>query len=104
MNHIFELGLAVFLGTLAASFFFGGLWWTTQKAIKVQRPYFFLLVSFLLRLGTVGVLFISFRDRNDELAAVLTGFILSRHALVRWLPDLNVFGKETSANSHAPQS
>ena len=49
MSDVPHLALAIVAGTMLGAFFFGGLWWTVQKAITSEQPAIWFLGSLLLR-------------------------------------------------------
>lgn len=100
MNETLNLALALLAGVFLGAIFFGGLWWTVQKAVSSKQPAFWLLGSQLLRMGIAltGFYFIG-RDHWDRLLVCLLGFILAR-LIVIWLTRTAVYAPEEA--SHAP--
>ena len=87
MNELVNLLIACFVGAAAGGFFFGGLWRTVRQVTKARRPAWLFLVSFLVRVGSVGaILFLLFRHHGGRLAVALVGFLVARALLIRWLP------------------
>ena len=87
MNEMVNLVIAFLAGAATGGFFFGGLWWTVRQVTKARRPAWLFLVSFVVRVGAVGViLFLLFRDHGGRLAVALVGFLAARALLIRWLP------------------
>lgn len=84
--------------------FFGGLWWTVQKAVSSQMPALWFAGSALIRTGVAlaGLYFLSAGDWR-RLAACLVGFIAARSAVIRVVgsPDAPALGTIRESN-HAP--
>lgn len=67
-------------------FFFGGLWWTTQRVAVVRSPGVFVLVSFVGRtLVTLLGFYLIMGGSWQRLVLCTAGFILARVFLVRRL-------------------
>lgn len=81
MNHLLNLAAALVFGFITGLFFFGGLWWTVQKAISQSSPLIF-LASFGVRMATVGVIVLLFRSDWKALILLLGGFIAARVVIV----------------------
>ncbi len=73
------LALALAAGALLGAIFFGGLWWTVQKAVTSESPAIWFFGSLLLRTGMVlvGVYFVS-QDHWSRLVACLFGFLIAQ--------------------------
>ncbi len=91
MNELavtFESIISTFVvGAFLGLFFFGGLWWTVQKAVWSTRagPYF--VVSLLLRTSVVLAGFYYFGSGNwQRMLACLVGFIIARIVILRLIP------------------
>jgi len=75
---------------------YGGLWWTTRRAIASGRPALVLLVSYFVRMvvvmaGVYGVMigFGATEPRWERAAAAIAGMLVARSFLVRRLgPDV----------------
>jgi F1F0 ATPase subunit 2 len=79
LNLILSLAAGIFLGGV----FFGGLWWTVQKAVSASQPALWFLGSFLLRTGFVlGGVYLVFDSRFQQLIACFFGFILARFMMI----------------------
>ncbi len=104
MNEMLALALAGLAGLALGTFFFGGLWWTVQKAISSQRPALLFLGSLLLRLGIAlaGFYFVGHADWQRLLACLL-GFVVARLVVLRFtrLPG-GLKNTLTREASHAP--
>ncbi len=85
MSELFTLILALLAGVFLGAFFFGGLWWTVQKALSSTQPALLLVCSLVLRtiVTVAGFYFVSRGDWRRLLSCVL-GFLLAR-ILVTWL-------------------
>ena len=76
---------ALFAGVLIGLLFFGGLWWTVQKAMSSRQPGLLFAGSFLLRtLLTLAAFYLIGSGSWQRLLACLIGFILGR-ILIRQL-------------------
>ena len=86
MGDIPELALALFVGALLGAFFFGGLWWTVQKAVTSERPALWFLGSLLLRTGVIlaGFYLVS-QNHWSRLVMCLLGFLIARVVVVKRL-------------------
>jgi len=84
MNEVLRLLIAIFVGMLLGTVFFGGLWWTVYKGLSSPRPALWFLVSTLLRFSIVlgGFYLISDGDWKRLLCCLL-GFVIAR-GLVKW--------------------
>lgn len=81
---------ALFAGVLIGLLFFGGLWWTVQKAMSSRQPGVLFAASFLLRtLLTLTAFYLIGSGSWQRLLACLIGFILGR-ILVRQLTKVSL--------------
>jgi len=76
MSELLSFSAALVAGSALGCFFFGGLWWTVQKALTSNHP--------ALRTGivVVGFYFISFGDWRRLLICLL-GFFIARILVTR---------------------
>lgn len=83
MNALILLAVLV-AGVAIGLFFFGGLWYTTQKAVRSSSPAAWFLVSFVLRVAVTVILFYLIGG-GIWLRFVLcvAGFIIGRLIVVR---------------------
>ena len=86
MSDFPNLTLAFVAGALLGAFFFGGLWWTVQKAITSERPAIWFLGSLLLRtcLILTGFYLVA-QGHWSRVVACLLGFLVARLLVVRRL-------------------
>jgi F1F0 ATPase subunit 2 len=79
MNEHLGLILALLAGALLGAIFFGGLWWTIQRAVSSDWPAAWFLCSLLVRtaVALAGFYFVSRGDWRKLLACLL-GFLLAR--------------------------
>ncbi len=86
MNEAGLLIIAIIAGFLLGVFFFGGLWWTTKKAVLSKSPVLWFLASLFLRLGIVlsGIYFLS-GGHWKRILICLLGFIVARILVMRFL-------------------
>jgi F1F0 ATPase subunit 2 len=83
-HEIAALTLVFFTGVAIGVAFFGGLWWTVLKAVRIRRAALLFLTSFLLRTTFVLIAFYLLGTAHlDRLAACLLGFVLGRVLIVR---------------------
>jgi F1F0 ATPase subunit 2 len=105
MNEAAMVILACVAGLGLGAMFFGGLWWTLQKAMTSQQPALWFASSLLLRTGLtlLGIYFVS-AGHWQRMLACLLGFAVSRVAIT-WLtrprPSPVRLGRKVS---HAAQS
>ncbi|WP_313952601.1 ATP synthase subunit I [Accumulibacter sp.] len=104
MNDLFALVLAGMAGFALGVVFFGGLWWTVQKAVSSRRPALLFLGSLLLRmsLALAGFYAVGHSDWQ-RLLACLFGFVVVRFVAVRLTrPPVKGENHRTQEMSHAP--
>lgn len=66
-------------GLCLGAFFFGGLWWTTGRALRSGNPALWVAGSFLVRTGlTLATMYHLSGGRWERLAACLGGFLAAR--------------------------
>jgi F1F0 ATPase subunit 2 len=84
MSETMILALALAAGVLLGGIFFGGLWWTVQRAVFSTSPALWFLGSMLLRTGITlaGFYFVS-RGHWLRLLTCLLGFLLARVVVMR---------------------
>ncbi|MEA4836140.1 MAG: ATP synthase subunit I [Anaeromusa sp.] len=79
---------AVLAGSLMGGLFFGGLWWTVQKATHTKHTEILLMASFVLRAAVL--LGIGYAVCGDDFVLIfgyLGGFIISRGLAMRMWKD-----------------
>jgi F1F0 ATPase subunit 2 len=79
MNEIGFLIVSFIAGFLLGAFFFGGLWWTTKKAVLSKSPALWFFASLFIRLGATitGFYFIG-HGHWERMLICLLGFIIAR--------------------------
>jgi len=84
MNESFTLILALVLGVMLGTFFFGGLWLTVKKGLSSKRAAFWFAGSLLLRTGVVisGFYWVT-NGRWERLLVCMIGFFLARLIVIR---------------------
>lgn len=78
--------ILIFLAGLAmGALFFGGLWFTVQKAVDAKIPALWIFVSFFLRIGItlLGFYFIG-AGNWQRLLVCLAGFIVARFIVIQF--------------------
>jgi F1F0 ATPase subunit 2 len=84
MNESLTLLLASFAGLLLGAIFFGGLWWTVQRALSAQQPALWFLGGLMMRMGIALAGFYVVADGHwERLLACLSGFVVARLAVTR---------------------
>lgn len=74
-----DFALALAAGLCLGAFFFGGLWWTTRRALASSHPAAWFMGSFVVRTGvTLGGFYLLADGRWERLAACLLGFVMAR--------------------------
>lgn len=75
---------ALAAGLCLGTFFFGGLWWTTRRALASSHSAAWFMGSFVVRTGvTLGGFYLVGDGRWERLAVCLLGFIMARMAATR---------------------
>ena len=84
MTETLTLVLAWAAGGALGAMFFGGLWWTVQKALSSKRPALWFFGSLLLRMPLVlaGFYFVA-GGHWQRLLACLAGFVIARLIVTR---------------------
>ena len=105
MSDYTTLTLSFVAGAFLGAIFFGGLWWTVQKAITSKQPAIWFLGSLLLRTGLIVTGFYLVAEGHwSRLVACLLGFLMARFLVVRRLSRVSMEGPielETEAgNAH----
>ena len=101
MSDLPALTLAYVAGALLGAFFFGGLWWTVQRAITSDQPAIWFLGSLLLRTCLIlAGFYLVAQGHWSRLVACLLGFLMARFLVVRRLsraPAVGPIESETEA-------
>jgi len=103
MNEL-QAGLtALAAGLLLGTVFFGGLWWTVQRAVSSKHPVPWFLGSLVIRTAIVlaGLYFIG-RGRWERLLLCLCGFIAARLTVMRLTRAPDKKNKPSREANHAP--
>jgi F1F0 ATPase subunit 2 len=95
MNELLARILAVLLGAALGVIFFGGLWWTIQKAVASKWPAIWFMGSLLLRMSiALSGFYLIGRDHWQRMLMCLLGFVIAR-LVVTWIT------RDTKETSHA---
>lgn len=79
-----ELLTALLAGVVLGCLFFGGLWWTVQRAVAARWVALWFFASLLLRTGIVlGGFYLSCGDDWQRWLAALLGFVVARVVVTR---------------------
>ncbi len=86
MSDMPSLTLSLLAGAFLGAIFFGGLWWTIQKALTSGSPALWFVGSLLLRtcLVLTGFYLVS-QGHWSRLVACLLGFLIARLIVVKRL-------------------
>jgi F1F0 ATPase subunit 2 len=85
MNDIAARLLAVLLGVGLGVIFFGGLWWTVQKAVRSKSPALWFMASLWMRMGiALGGFYLVGREHWQRMLLCLLGFVIAR-PVVMWI-------------------
>lgn len=81
---LFSLLFSLLIGVLLGAVFFGGLWWTVQRAMSSERVALWLFGSLLLRTAIVlGGFYLACGDDWRRWLAAVLGFGLARAGVTR---------------------
>ena len=84
MIEIKMILLTLVTGFLLGGFFFGGLWWTTKRALPSKSPALWFLASLFIRMGvTITVFYFISKDHWERALICLVGFIVARMIVMR---------------------
>ena len=79
-----RLVVPLLVGVLLGAVFFGGLWWTVQRAVSARWVALWFFASLLLRTGIVlGGFYLSCGDDWQRWLAALFGFVVARVVVTR---------------------
>lgn len=79
-----RLVVPLLVGVLLGCLFFGGLWWTVQRAVATRWVALWFFASLLLRTGIVlGGFYLSCGDDWQRWLAALLGFVVARMVVTR---------------------
>jgi F1F0 ATPase subunit 2 len=84
VTEVAILILALFMGIVLGTIFYGGLWWTVRRIVSSKSPGVWLIGSFLLRamIAAGGFLFVARGDWRSILACFI-GFLAARIGVTR---------------------
>ena len=89
-SEILNLMLVFIAGMALGLFFFGGLWFTTKKAVEAKIPAIWFFISFLLRVGVVLISFYYISPGGwQPLTICLIGFMIARFAVIHLTKSIN---------------
>lgn len=84
MNEGLTWILAGLAGVVIGAVFFGGLWWTVQKAISSPKGAFWFVGSFVIRMAVaLGGFFLVADGHWQRIFACLVGFLVARVVVTR---------------------
>jgi F1F0 ATPase subunit 2 len=103
MNDVVNLLPALVVGALLGAMFFGGLWWTVQKAVSSKQPALWLLGSQLLRTSITLAAFYWISSRHwERLLVCLVGFVVARLVVMRLTQSTEARVDSVGEARHAP--
>ena len=90
MSEALTVVLAIVMGGLLGTFFYGGLWWTIQKGVSSKQPALLFAGSLAVRtlIALAGFYFVS-RGNWHRLLGCLVGFVTAR-ILVTWFTRIHI--------------
>ena len=79
MNELKDLIFPLAIGLLLGGVFYGGLWFTVNKALSSKRPWLWTVASFVIRMGVVvaGLILVAGPDWK-RILAMLLGIVIAR--------------------------
>ncbi len=84
MDKIPILFLILGAGFVLGTFFFGGLWWTTRKAMVSKSPALWFSGSLIVRLGiTLIALYYISQKHWERMLICLLGFVIARYFVIK---------------------
>ena len=84
MENFFTLIGILFAGFALGVFFFGGLWYTVQKAVGSRMPALWFIGSFVVRVGvTLTGFYLLSSNQLYNIMACTAGFVLARFFVKR---------------------
>lgn len=87
MSSLIGVMLALLAGAALGIMYFCGLLWTIQRSLVSSQPGLWFFASFLLRTSlAVGGFYLLSHYGWQALAASLTGFVVTRILMTRYLP------------------
>jgi F1F0 ATPase subunit 2 len=103
MSDILSLLLPFVAGVLLGAVFFGGLWWTVQKAVPSKQPALWFLGSQLLRtsIALAGFYWIA-SSHWERLMMCLLGFVVARQMVMRLTQTTETYVNSVQEVHHAP--
>ncbi|ODS84146.1 MAG: hypothetical protein ABS46_04485 [Cytophagaceae bacterium SCN 52-12] len=70
-------------GILSGILFFGGLWYTVRKGVRLRNPFFLFSGSFIIRTAVVMAVFYYISDGSWQRILICTaGFVAARFAVI----------------------
>lgn len=103
MSDVVSLFPALVVGVLLGAMFYGGLWWTVQKAISSEQPALWFLGSQLLRtsIALAGFYWIA-SSHWERLLVCLLGFVVVRLMVMRLTQAAETQVDSVQEARHAP--
>ena len=85
MNELLPLAVALVIGILLGTFFFGGLWWTVKNGLLARQPVVWFFGSLVIRISvTLTGFYVVSRDHWERAIVCLAGFLIARAIVTRF--------------------
>lgn len=83
MTEWLELSGVFVAGILSGILFFGGLWYTVKKGVRLRNPFFLFAGSFIVRTAVTMAVFYYISDGSWQRILICTaGFVAARFAVM----------------------
>lgn len=84
MQEVSFLTFTFVAGIMVGGFFFGGLWWSTKKAVLSKKPVVWFMGSLLVRLSvTITAFYFISQNHWERMLVCLLGFVVARTIVMR---------------------
>ncbi len=85
-THFVDLLLLFIAGAGMGVLFFGGLWWTVQRLVTIEKPFYLMISSFFVRTGlALAALYFVMDGQWQRLVPSLLGVMVVRIIMIRVL-------------------
>lgn len=93
MNNWIFLIVALIAGLLGGGVFFGGLWFTVKKGLKLANPSLLFLASFFVRSSiTLVIFYFAASGSWQRMLMCFAGFLLARYVIMVMTKNSNPSG------------
>ena len=105
MSETLALTIALAIGILLGTMFYGGLWWTICRGVSSSRPTLWFLGSLILRTSVTMIgFYLVARGHFDRLCLCFLGFAVGRLIITRFTKTAKNPSCWTQEVKHAPES